>query len=97
MRKIVFMIILLILSFSGHYYSSAEIERVGNEPVLETLNELGGWPVLEQDKWNASSFNWLDSLIKFRKAGFSHDILMDLSVNTDYRNNTRHVIDVSGV
>uniref|UniRef100_T1JUD6 Peptidase M13 N-terminal domain-containing protein n=1 Tax=Tetranychus urticae TaxID=32264 RepID=T1JUD6_TETUR len=71
-----------------------EIERVGNEPVLETLNELGGWPVLEQDKWNASSFNWLDSLIKFRKAGFSHDILMDLSVNTDYRNNTRHVIDL---
>lgn len=27
--------------------------------------------------------------------GFSHDILIDLSVTPDFRNNTKHIIDVS--
>ena len=40
-------------------------------------------------------FDWLDLLIKFRRMGFSHDILIDLSVTPDFRNNTRHIIDVS--
>lgn len=73
----------------------AEIEKSGNEPVLQVLKELGGWPVLDGESWNVDRFDWLDTLERFRKAGFSHDIIIDLSVTPDYRNNTRHVIDVS--
>lgn len=72
-----------------------QIESVGNSPLLETLDQLGGWPVLLGNSWNGSSFDWLATLIKFRQLGFSHDLLMDLSVTPDFRNNTHHVIDVS--
>lgn len=72
---------------------------MGNEPLLEVVRKLGGWPVLgEKSGWTATSeraFNWLDLLIKFRRLGFSHDVLIDLSVTPDFRNNTRHIIDVS--
>jgi hypothetical protein len=56
---------------------------------------MGGWPVIEGDSWDESKFDWLDTLISYRKNGFSHDLFMDLSVTPDFRNNTRHVIDVS--
>jgi len=74
--------------------SLAEIEKVSNTPLQELLKDLGGWPVLEGDSWSGDNFNWLDTLIAFRKYGFSHDLFMDLSVTPDFRNNTRHVIDV---
>lgn len=66
---------------------------------MAVIRQLGGWPVLgEPSGWTserASRFDWLDLLIKFRQLGFSHDVLMDLSVTPDFRNNTRHIIDVS--
>jgi hypothetical protein len=61
---------------------------------LEILEALGGWPVLMGTNWKEEKFDWLQTLIEFRKLGFSHDILMDLSVTPDFRNNTQHVIDV---
>ena len=73
---------------------TADIENTGNEPILKVLNGLGGWPVLHGSEWNRNDFDWLETLIEFRKLGFSHDILMDLSVTPDFRNNTQHIIDV---
>lgn len=46
------------------------------------------------DSWDENKFNWLDLLIKFREVGYSHDILFDISVTTDFRNNTRHIIEL---
>lgn len=78
---------------------TALIEELGNEPLLDIVRKLGGWPVLgAKSGWTedrVKQFNWLESLIAFRRAGFSHDILIDLSIAPDFRNNTRYVIDVS--
>ncbi|CAM6031901.1 unnamed protein product, partial [Sphagnum compactum] len=71
-----------------------EIEKSGNEPILDVLESLGGWPVLMGTNWKEDKFDWLQTLIEFRRLGFSHDILMDLSVTPDFRNNTQHVIDL---
>lgn len=67
---------------------------MGNQPLRELLSDFGGWPVLE-GAWDGKNFDWLATLITFRRNGFSHDLFMDLSVTPDFRNNTRHVIDVS--
>lgn len=79
--------------------NTSHIERIGNSPMLETIKQLGGWPLLGGGSASKSAagdkFDWLDMLIKFRNMGFSHDILIDLSVTPDFRNNTRHIIDVS--
>lgn len=71
-----------------------KIESSATQPLEEVLKSFGGWPVVEGDKWKESEFDWIDTLIKFRELGYSHDILMDLSVTADYRNNTAHIIDL---
>ncbi|KAH9507107.1 NEDD8 protease nep2 [Dermatophagoides farinae] len=70
------------------------IEKAGDTPLHLALKRFGGWPVVVGQNWNGSNFNWIDILIKFRELGFSHDILIDLSVTPDFRNNTRHIIDL---
>ncbi|XP_022251669.1 membrane metallo-endopeptidase-like 1 [Limulus polyphemus] len=55
---------------------------------------MGGWPVVEGELWDGSNFDWLETLFKFRKHGYSHDILLDLSVTPDYRNNSHHIVDL---
>ncbi|XP_067139630.1 neprilysin-2-like [Centruroides vittatus] len=71
-----------------------EIEKKDAEPLKKVLKEMGGWPVIEGPSWDGSNFDWIDTLILFRKYGYSHDILLDLSVTPDYRNNTNHIVDL---
>ena len=39
-------------------------------------------------------FSWLDAIIKFRQKGFSHDMIIDLSVVPDVRNSRRYIIEL---
>lgn len=81
-----------------HMYQSClnttRIDSMGEEPLKKVLGVLGGWPVVEGASWDGSRFNWLDALIQYRNFGYSHDILLDLSVIPDFRNNTRYIIDL---
>ncbi|XP_035217684.1 neprilysin-2-like [Stegodyphus dumicola] len=56
------------------------IENLGNLPLLDVLNNLGGWPLLRGDNWNAASFDWIDTLGQLRRMGYDHNILMGVSV-----------------
>lgn len=59
------------------------------------LKSLGGWPVLEAEKWDEGSFTWKDSVYKFRTTGYSVDYFIDFSISTDLKNTTIRAIDVS--
>ncbi|KAK0169456.1 hypothetical protein PV327_011558, partial [Microctonus hyperodae] len=70
------------------------IEEQGIEPLLKILKKLGGWPVLEGEKWNESNFNWIESVYKFRDEGYSVDYFFDFSIGVDLKNSTKRVIDL---
>ncbi|XP_076320218.1 neprilysin-2-like [Tachypleus tridentatus] len=70
------------------------IDQRASEPLKKVLREMGGWPVVEGNGWNENSFDWLETLIRFRRHGYSNDILVDLCVITDYRNNSKHIIEL---
>nr|CAD7393457.1 unnamed protein product [Timema cristinae] len=61
--------------------NKSRIEERGLGPFRELLKELGGWPVLEGDSWKEADFTWLNTVYKFRKAGYSVDYFMDFSLD----------------
>lgn len=73
---------------------SAVIEQQGLNPLLNILQKLGGWPVLEGDQWNENEFNWKESVYKFREMGYSVDYFIDFSIGVDLKNSTKRTIDV---
>ncbi|XP_074031085.1 M13 family metallopeptidase neprilysin 2 isoform X2 [Leptinotarsa decemlineata] len=70
------------------------IEKDGLTTINEILKELGGWPVLEGDRWIDGDFDWRKSVYKFRKVGYSVDYFMDFSVGVDVKDSTRRIIDL---
>ncbi|XP_046742992.1 neprilysin-2 isoform X2 [Diprion similis] len=69
------------------------IEKVGLKPLHRILKQLGGWPVIEKDNWNENDFNWVDSVYRFRKIGYSVDYFLDFSIGVDLKNSTKRIID----
>ncbi|XP_018915735.2 neprilysin-2 isoform X2 [Bemisia tabaci] len=74
--------------------NKSRIEDLGLEPVHKIIKSFGGWPVLEGDRWDGGSFNWKDSVYRFRKAGYSVDYFIDFSVSIDLKNSTVRAIDL---
>ncbi|XP_011312064.1 membrane metallo-endopeptidase-like 1 isoform X2 [Fopius arisanus] len=70
------------------------IEAQGLTPLLNILRKLGGWPVLDGDMWNEESFDWIESVYKFRDSGYSVDYFLDFSIGVDLKNSTKRVIDL---
>ena len=70
------------------------MEEKGVEPLLKVLEYLGGWPVLEGDKWNDKDFKWFNLSAQFKDVGFSSDYLINFSVTSDLRNSSRRVLDL---
>lgn len=71
------------------------IEADGLDTINDILKQLGGWPVLEGDRWSEGDFDWRQSVYNFRKAGYSVDYFIDFSVGIDLKNSTKRIIDVS--
>ncbi|CAH2034230.1 unnamed protein product, partial [Iphiclides podalirius] len=70
------------------------IEARGVTPLLDMLRRLGGWPVLDGDTWDERSFSWVESVYKFRSAGYSVDYFLDFSISVDVKNSTKRIIDL---
>ncbi|XP_011257048.1 neprilysin-2 isoform X1 [Camponotus floridanus] len=70
------------------------IEERGLRPLLDNLRKLGGWPVLDAERWNEGDFTWKDAVYRFRKLGYSVDYFIDFGVSVDLKNNSRRLIDL---
>ncbi|XP_035223867.1 neprilysin-2-like [Stegodyphus dumicola] len=70
------------------------IEKLSSEPLLKVLEYLGGWPVLQNEIWNETTFDWINTISKIRQMGFNHNILMGLSVIEDPWNNSAHILEL---
>ena len=68
------------------------INDKGLEPLRKILNEIGGWPVLEGEKWNGDDFNVWDMSIKFLSMGYSNDYIASAYIYADAKNNTNRVL-----
>lgn len=75
--------------------NTALIDQLGTAPVLNALNSMGGWPVVNT-AWNENAWTWQGSVASSRQFGYSVSYLLSFSVSTDNRDSTKRVIRVSG-
>lgn len=77
-----------------HLYEScmnvALLEERKLDPLMSLLDELGGWPVLAGDKWNASQFDWLELAAKLRL--YNNDVFLMQWVGPDIKNSNENII-----
>lgn len=66
-----------------------QIEKRNVEPLLELLESLGGWPLLDKN-WDEKNFDWLELVANLRR--FNNDILIMQYVGADIHNSNLNVI-----
>lgn len=70
------------------------IESLGIDPVLNTMNLMGGWPVVTTS-WNSEDWTWRKSVELSRLHGYSVSYFLSFSVSTDNKDSTKRIIRVS--
>ncbi|XP_068632118.1 neprilysin-4-like [Battus philenor] len=65
------------------------LEKRGHQPLLDLLELLGGWPILNKN-WNYTNFDWLELMAKLRV--YNNDILISEWVGPDIKNSDEFVI-----
>ena len=71
------------------------IEKLGTEPLKNSLKDLGGWPVVDGEAWDENTFDWINVTEKIRSNGFKPDMFVNFKVIADVMNNTKNMIFVS--
>lgn len=67
------------------------LEQRAEKPLLDLLDELGGWPML-QPNWNSSQFDWVLLMAQLRL--YNNDILISEWVGPDIKNSDEYIIQV---
>ncbi|KAH8304740.1 hypothetical protein KR044_004215, partial [Drosophila immigrans] len=75
--------------------NKTRIESLGSTPVAKLAKSLGGWPLIEGDKWNANyTWTWQEQIKKFRAAGFDTNYIIDFTVQVDLQNSSKRIINL---
>ncbi|XP_054714705.1 neprilysin-4-like isoform X2 [Uloborus diversus] len=67
------------------------IEQLRERPLVQLLDELGGWPVTNPN-WTEESFDWVEQVARLRQ--YSNDILIGQWVGPDGKNSSVHIIQL---
>jgi len=71
-----------------------QIEASSKDELKELLATLGGWPVVEGDKWIEDGFKWYILAQKSEAVGFSSDRLLSMSIGTDAKDSTKRMLSL---
>nr|XP_040578215.1 neprilysin-1-like isoform X2 [Lepeophtheirus salmonis] len=70
----------------------SQIERISDTPLVQAINGLGGWPVVDP-YW--TSHNWtIERVIGILKKNFTLGIFIEEWVGPDDRNSSAHIIQI---
>lgn len=84
----------LAKNFNSACLNEQAIEKRGLTPLIEMLDEFGGWPVLQGNTWSDDNWSWTDIIKKFRRIGMDTDFIFSLSIESDLKNSSRRILDV---
>ena len=70
-------------------------EKLGIKPIINSLKHLGGWPLLEGDKWNywrIVKYQWWEQVYRASLRGFGSDYIIQITVETDSKDSSKRSI-----
>ncbi|XP_048471073.1 membrane metallo-endopeptidase-like 1 isoform X4 [Rhincodon typus] len=71
------------------------IEERDSEPLLNLLDEIGGWPVATSDWGTTKEPDWsLETILPQLNAHYNKRVIVEMFVWTDDRNSSKHIIHV---
>ncbi|CAH1248352.1 UBE3A [Branchiostoma lanceolatum] len=65
------------------------LDLKGAQPLLDLVQELNGWPVLDDD-WSDGNWDLLDTLVKLRKR--SNSLLFSMYLTSDDKNSSNYIL-----
>ena len=85
-------ILTIRLKFSP--FNTASFKQKGMKPLLEKLKLLGGWPVLDGDKWQDEDFDCNHAIYKRKNVGYPIRPFFVLGIEIDQKNSDKQIIYV---
>ncbi|CAB3404762.1 unnamed protein product [Caenorhabditis bovis] len=72
--------------------NKTELDALKTQPLFESLDDLGKWPILHED-WNNTAFNLTNLLAKSRRE-YSVDVFFQIFIYADSKNTSRNTLFV---
>lgn len=71
------------------------IEERGVQPLIDVIENYGGWPVVKGHDWQENEWEWFNTQNQIVKDGLEDSLLFVFTVSTNQKNSTARVMDVS--
>lgn len=85
----------LVKSIYQACMNTTEIEAHSVEDLKRTLRGMGGWPVVEGQRWNERGFDWTHTIYEFMKFGFNSNIFFEFNVSPNVSDSSKDTLTVS--
>merc|ERR1712106_277567 len=70
------------------------IEKNGVNDLKELVGKIGGWPVLEGDKWTGDNFKWHELSVKASDEGLSSDRMISIGIGSDSKDSEKRILEI---
>lgn len=70
------------------------VERGGLSTLIELFNQMGGWPILVGENWNAKNFVWTRAIRNLRAFGVNFDFFFNVTVDVDREHPDEYILGV---
>jgi membrane metallo-endopeptidase-like protein 1 len=82
----------LVKSIYQACMNTTEIEAHSVEDLKRTLRGMGGWPVVEGQRWNERGFDWTHTIYEFMKFGFNSNIFFEFNVSPNVSDSSKDTL-----
>merc|ERR1712123_213855 len=70
------------------------IEKNAVNDLQELVGKIGGWPVLEGDKWTGENFKWHELSVKASDQGLNADRMISIGIGSDSKDSEKRILEI---
>ena len=82
----------------NHYLSCMDKEAIEKNSISfmkEIVSKIGGWPVLEGEKWDGDNFKWHELSSKASEVGFGSSHMVNIYIGVDLKDSSKKILTIN--